>query len=73
MATLRPGLQFDLQGCTYRVTYVNASRAHCVPVERKTVTVPDRRQPGGVRTFTAPAGDPINISANAVVDPVEHV
>lgn len=40
---LKIGQKFILDGLKWRVVYVNASRAHCIALQTKTVTVHDRQ------------------------------
>jgi hypothetical protein len=39
---LRKGQRFIMDGHTWRVLYVNPSRAHCACVDRQTVTIKGR-------------------------------
>lgn len=65
--TLKRGVKFWFCDRRYKVAYVNASRAHCVPLEKKSVTLRDRKT-GRAHTFRQPAGRPIDISPNAIVE-----
>lgn len=68
MATmLRPGQVFHLNGARWRVAYVNESRAHCVSVATRTVTVRDRRT-GQERTFQAHSRETLDISPNSELE-----
>lgn len=64
---LRRGQQFSMGTQRFRVAYVNESRAHCVCVERRTVTVTDRKT-GRPRTFKATSAVTLDVSPNAVVE-----
>ncbi len=65
---LRAGVLIRLGGSVYRVAHVNASRAHCVPADRKLVEV--HTATGDVRRFSATAGHPIDISPYSLVERV---
>lgn len=64
---LRRGQRFQMGAQKFRVAYVNESRAHCVGVEKRSVTVNDRKT-GGTRTFEAQSKVCIDISPNAAVE-----
>lgn len=64
---LRKGQTFMLNGDRWKVVYVNQSRAHCVCLTTRTVTVADART-GGTRTFTARKAASLDISPNAELD-----
>jgi len=55
---LRRGQKFTMAGHTFKVAYVNASRAHCVAREPRLVTVKGR-------TFTAHRRIEIDISTQS--------
>jgi len=65
--TLREGEVVECHGRSYRVAMVNASRAHCVPVEPERVTIVDSRtrQP---RTFTVVNHHALDISPNSPIE-----
>lgn len=58
---LRKGQRFTLDGTSYRVAYVTASRAHCISVSRQSVTI-------GGRTFLATSSRTLDLSPNACPD-----
>lgn len=64
--SLTRGQNFILGAHRWRVSYVNASRAHCVATVRELVTVRDGR--GGTRTFEATRRITIDISPNSAVE-----
>ena len=64
MANLRRGQRFTLGQKTWRVAYVNVSRAHCVCVTKRVVQVVDKRT-GAVRSFKATAQGTLDISPNS--------
>ena len=66
MANLRRGQRFTLGQQTWRVAYVNASRAHCVCVTKRVVQVVNART-GVVRTFKATVPGTMDISPNSEI------
>ena len=59
--SLQRGQKFELGGLTFRVAYVNASRAHCVAKKKTTVMIRGR-------AFIAKRPVTIDISPNAAVE-----
>jgi hypothetical protein len=58
---LKKGQRFTLDGTSYRVAYVTASRAHCISVSRQPITI-------GGRTFLATSARSLDLSPNACPD-----
>ena len=58
---LRQGQRFQMAGQSYRVAYVNPSRAHCVSTARRPITIAGR-------TFLATRRASIDISHNSALD-----
>ena len=61
--SLQKGTVFTLSGQRWKVAYVNASRAHCVNVTRRTVELRDRRT-GKIRRFVTTQTGALDISPN---------
>lgn len=55
------GQRFTLNGHSWKVVYVNASRAHCVCLDTQQVTI-------GNRSFTAHSTRTMDISPSSAVD-----
>lgn len=71
---LKVGDRFRLSGRVWRVTLVNASRAHCVSEAKEQVTMMEWNKKLGQRvprTFTATSRDTIDISPNAPVEKIK--
>lgn len=69
---LTVGQTFTLRGLSWRVTYVNDSRAHCETRATHPVTVHDRRT-GQDRTFTATTVRYMDISPTTDVSALDDV
>jgi hypothetical protein len=63
---VRPNQTFSLNGLTWRVVHVNASRAHCVATTVREVTVVDAN--GHTRSFLAKDGRSLDISPDTPID-----
>lgn len=68
---LKKGQRFTVFGQRWKVSYVNASRAHCVCVEKEIVTVTDKT--GADRTFEATRRRSMDVSPNTNVDLLQEV
>jgi hypothetical protein len=63
---MKKGQRFRLNGTTWRVVYVNASRAHCICEVVRTVTVTGKD--GHPRQFTARTSKAMDISPTTPLD-----
>lgn len=66
---LRAGDKIRIGSETWRVLYVNFSRAHCVSERREVVTLKDGEQ---VRTFTAASQKTLDISPDSAVEVIGY-
>lgn len=67
---LQAGQVFKLGGKTYRVLYVNASRAHCVTEEKQPVTMREFNRRTGqyvTRSFIGTVRSTIDISPDSIL------
>lgn len=62
---LMKGQRFRLAGHSWRVVYVNASRAHCVCTETQAVVIKGR-------TFQAHVSRSLDISPDSAIDVLEE-
>lgn len=70
--TLHRGQRFRMNGLSWRVLYVNASRAHCLATVREPVTLRDTRT-GLLRRFDATRRITIDIAPTSAVEMVAEL